>query len=100
MLPLLLETEEMKAVPTRACHPMSNRAQRGIMLAAVLKATRQDCHVQDLPLVDTLERRIGGRQSPIPSRSITIALDLATEAARRSQSQIRIVRQLQSTPAC
>jgi hypothetical protein len=34
----------MKAVPTRACHVMSNRAERGIRLAVVLKAVCQDCY--------------------------------------------------------
>jgi hypothetical protein len=90
----------MKAVPTRACHAMSNRAERGIRLAVVLKAVCQDCYPNDLPLVDALENCTGGRQSGIPVRRFTMTLDLAPEAARRSQSQIRIVHQVGSTPAC
>src|SRR4051812_2217998 len=88
MLPLLLEAEEMKAVPTRACYAMSNRAERGIRLAVILKAVRQDGHPEDLPLVDALENCTGRRQSGIPVRRFTTTLDLAPEAARRSQSQI------------
>src|SRR5260370_11757964 len=100
MFPFLLEPKEMKPVPTRACHAMSNRAERGIVLAAVFKAVREDGHSEDLPLVGALERRTGGRQSGIPIRRITITLDLTPEAARRTQPQIRIVRYLGTTHAC
>ena len=81
----------MKSVPTRTCDAMSNRAERGITLAVVLKAVREDCHSEDLPLVDALEDRTCWRQSRIPIRRFTIALDLAPKAARRSQSQIGII---------
>ena len=81
----------MKAVPTRAGNAMSNRAERGIVLAAVFKAVREDCDSEDLPLVDALERRTCWRQSRIPIRRFTIALDLAPKAPRRSQSQIGII---------
>src|SRR5712671_554644 len=67
MLPLLLKAEEMKAVPTRA---------------VVFKAVREDCHSEGLPLVDALEDRTCWRQSRIPIRRFTIALDLAPKAPR------------------
>src|ERR1700719_1791064 len=92
MFPFLLEAEEVKAVPTRACHAMCNRAERGILFTVVFKAVREDRHSEDLPAVGALERRPGGRQSEIPIRRFAIALDLAPEALRRSQAQIGIVR--------
>src|SRR5260370_36707901 len=100
MSPLRLEGEEMKAVPKRARHPMSNRAERRIVLDVVFKAVREDRHSDSLPSVKAFEYRTGGRQSRIPIRTITLTLHLAPEAARRSQSQISIVCQLGSTLAC
>src|SRR5438874_10583856 len=92
MRPFLLQAEEIKTVPACAGDAVSNRAQRGIMLALVLKATCQNGNSKDLPLIDTLEHRISRRQPWIPVRRFPVTLDLAPEAARRSQSQIKIIR--------
>ena len=69
----------MKTVPPCACHAVSNRAERGIMLALVLKAASQDCHSKDLALIDTLEDRTSRRQSRIAIWNFSMALDLAPE---------------------
>src|SRR5689334_23022395 len=100
MFPFLLQTEEVKTIPTGACDAVSDRAQRGIMLALVLKAACQNGHSEDVPLIDTLDGRTSGRQSWIPVCRLPIALDLAPEAARRTQSQIKIVGKLCSALAC
>ncbi len=56
----------MKAVPTRARHPMSNRAERRILLAVVLKAVRQDRHSDSLPSVKAFECYGIVQRSPRP----------------------------------
>ena len=78
-------------------HPVAaavarGEAERGIVLAVVLKAVRQYRDSEDLALVDALDDRTGSRQSGIPIRRFAIALDLAPKALRRSQAQIGIVR--------
>ena len=70
------------------------------MLALVLKATCQNGNSKDLPLIDTLEHRISRRQPWIPVRRFPVTLDLAPEAATRSQSHIEIIGKLYSTLAC
>src|SRR5207248_4619717 len=85
---------------TPRSHAVSNRAQRGIMLALVLKATCQNGNSDDLPLIDALEDRISRWQSRIAVRRVFIALDLVPEAATRSQSEIKIVGEFRSTLAC
>jgi hypothetical protein len=100
MLPFLLQAEEMKTVPTGARRAMRNRAERGIMLALVLKAACQNGNSEDLPLIESLKHGISGWQSRIAILRFSIALDLAPEAVRCAQSQIETVGEFRSTPAC
>ena len=76
---------------------MRYRAERTVMLALKMKAGWQNGHSQDLPLIDSLEHGTRGWQPRIPVGRISIALDLAPEAARRSQSQIEIVGEFRDT---
>ena len=90
----------MKPVPPCAGDAVSDRAERGIMLALVLKAACQNGDSEDLPLIDPLDDRTSRWQPRILVRRVFIALDLVPEAARRSQSQIEIIGELGSTLAC
>ena len=73
----------MKAIPTRARHAISNRAERGVMLTLMFKAGCQNCHSNHQPLIDTLEDRTGGWQARIPVRRVSFTLNFAPEATRR-----------------
>ena len=90
----------MKPVPPCAGDAVSDRAQRRIMPALVLKTPCQNGDSEALPLIRALEDRTTGRQSRIPIWNFPIALDLAPEASRRSQSHIEIIGELGSTLAC